>query len=171
MKTILTTMLSLSLVLFISCGESKKEEKKEGFQYEQAPKKETPPADKAEDGIVITGNDMMQYNTKEIRVKAGTTVTLTLKHIGKLDKKVMGHNWVLLKEGVDLNGFVAIASVATDNDYLPAETQDVIAHTKMLGGGETDTITFEAPAPGTYQYLCTFPGHFAMMQGKFIVEE
>ncbi|MBL7471908.1 azurin [Robertkochia sediminum] len=171
MRTILSTMLSLSLLLFMSCGQGQKEEKKDGFQYEQAPEKEAPASDKAEDGIVITGNDMMQYNTKEIRVKAGTTVTLTLKHIGKLDKQVMGHNWVLLKQGADLIGFASQASSAQESDYIPEGTEDVIAHTKMLGGGQTDTITFEAPAPGTYQFLCSFPGHFAQMQGTFIVEE
>lgn len=170
MRTILSTMLSLSLLLFMSCGQGQKEEKKDGFQYEQAPEKEAA-SDKAEDGIVITGNDMMQYNTKEIRVKAGTMVTLTLKHIGKLDKQVMGHNWVLLKQGADLISFASQASSAQESDYIPEDTEDVIAHTKMLGGGQTDTITFEAPAPGTYQFLCSFPGHFAQMQGTFIVEE
>lgn len=171
MRIIVSTMLSLSLLLFMSCGQGQKEEKKDGFQYEQAPEKEAAASDKTENGIVITGNDMMQYNTKEIRVKAGTTVTLTLKHIGKLDKKIMGHNWVLLKKDTDLTGFAAKAGTAADTDYIPAGTEDVIAHTRMLGGGESDSITFEAPAPGTYQFLCSFPGHFGQMQGVFIVEE
>lgn len=170
MKTILTTMLSLSLIFLVSCGQSQKEDKNETSPYEQPLEKEAPAKDKKENGIVITGNDMMQYNTREIRVKAGTTVTLTLKHIGKLDKQVMGHNWVLLKQGVDLIGFASQASGAQATAYIPEDTQDVIAHTKMLGGGESDTITFEAPAPGTYQFLCSFPGHFAQMQGTFIVE-
>lgn len=170
MNTIFKAITCLTLVLLVSCGETKKEEKKDGFQYEQTPEKKEASAEKSQNEVLITGNDLMKYNTKEIRVKAGEPVTLTLKHIGKLDVKVMGHNWVLLKDGVDLVGFATQAASAADNDYIPEGTTDVIAHTKMLGGGQSDTITFEAPAPGTYQFLCTFPGHFGMMQGTFIVE-
>ena len=40
----------------------------------------------------------------------------------------------------------------------------------MLGGGEETTIEFEAPAKGEYTFICSFPGHYALMNGKFIVE-
>ena len=40
----------------------------------------------------------------------------------------------------------------------------------MIGGGESVTIEFDAPEAGTYDFLCTFPAHFAMMKGKFIVK-
>lgn len=170
MNSICRFMMILSLVFATGCGETKKEEKKDGFQYEQAAEKTETTSEKSQNEVIITGNDMMQYSTKEIRVKAGEPVTLTLKHIGKLDVKVMGHNWVLLKQGVDLVGFASKASAAVNNDYIPEGTEDVIVHTKMLGGGQSETITFDAPAPGTYQFLCSFPGHFAQMQGTFIVE-
>ncbi len=63
------------------------------------------------------------------------------------------------------------AASAEETDYIPSEYKDqILEHTKMLGGGESDTIEFEAPAAGTYDFLCTFPGHYALMQGKFIVE-
>jgi azurin len=39
----------------------------------------------------------------------------------------------------------------------------------MLGGGETDTIVFEVPAPGTYKFICSFPAHYMKMQGDFVV--
>lgn len=121
--------------------------------------------------VEITGNDQMKFSKEEIRVKAGQTVELTLKHVGELPVASMGHNWVLLKEGADMEAFAMDAIQAKDNDYIPpAREDDVIAHTKMLGGGETDTITFEAPAKGTYVFLCTFPGHYMAMNGKFIVE-
>jgi azurin len=49
--------------------------------------------------------------------------------------------------------------------------KDVLAHTKLLGPGEFDTIEFMAPAtPGTLEYVCTFPGHFGTMNGKITVE-
>ena len=111
----------------------------------------------------------MQFDTKEISVKAGEKITLTLKHVGKLPKQAMGHNWVLLKEGVVVKDFAMEAMKAKDNDYLPKDSKDVIVATELLGGGETDTITFEAPAKGTYTFICTFPGHYGIMQGTFVV--
>lgn len=156
----------------ISCGDGKKEKKEEKFQYEQeqSSSKKTSDAEESQNTVIITANDMMKFNKSEIRVKAGQKVTITLKHVGKLDKKVMGHNLVILKANADLVDFATKATGATKNEYIPEGTDAVIAHTKLLGGGESDTITFEAPAAGTYNFLCSFPGHFAAMQGKFIVE-
>jgi azurin len=45
-----------------------------------------------------------------------------------------------------------------------------VAHTKLIGGGESDTINFTITEPGTYDYICSFPGHLALMKGKLIVE-
>ena len=120
--------------------------------------------------ISIESNDAMQYSTNELRVKAGE-ITLTLKHTGKMEKAVMGHNLVILKMGTDMNAFGAKAADAKATDYVPAsEAGSVIAHTKLLGGGESDTITFSITEPGTYDYICSFPGHLALMKGKLIVE-
>ncbi len=121
--------------------------------------------------ITIEGNDQMQFNLEEIRVKAGQTVKLTLRHVGKMSVEQMGHNWVLLTEGTDMMKFGQKAATAKEKGYI-AEDQEskVIAKTKLLGGGEEDTIEFEAPEKGTYNFICSFPGHVMIMQGKFIVE-
>ncbi|MEM7138655.1 MAG: azurin [Myxococcota bacterium] len=119
--------------------------------------------------VVLMGNDSMQFNTKEIRVKAGQPVTVNLVHTGKLPVESMGHNFVLLKPGVKLPAFAEKALSASATGYIP-EGDEVIAHTKLVGGGESTSVTFDAPEPGTYQFLCTFPGHFGMMNGEFIVE-
>lgn len=120
--------------------------------------------------ISIESNDAMQYSTNELRVKAGE-ITLTLKHTGKMEKSVMGHNLVVLKMGTDINAFGAKAADAKATDYIPAsEAGSIVAHTKLLGGGESDTITFSITEPGTYDYICSFPGHLALMKGKLIVE-
>lgn len=122
--------------------------------------------------LEITGNDQMRFNKKELKIKAGTVVVLTLKHVGELPKTAMGHNWVLLKANVDMGNFAQEAMKAKDNDYIPSGlTGEIIAYTKMLGGGESDTIIFNAPPIGTYNFLCSFPGHYAIMNGKFIVEK
>ncbi|WP_298495616.1 azurin [uncultured Algibacter sp.] len=167
MKVIKIIGIALFSLFLIACG-GKEEKKKEGFSYEKKPevssKDESNPND-----VVITSNDAMQFNKKEIKVQAGKKVKITLKHIGKMDKNVMGHNFVLLKQGVDLVKFGNKAATARANNYIP-EGDDVIAHTKLIGGGETAVIEFEAPEVGTYQFLCSFPGHYALMKGKFIVE-
>lgn len=121
--------------------------------------------------LSLQANDQMQFDKKEFRVKAGQTVRLTLTHAGTMAKNAMGHNFVLLKEGVDLGAFGQKSATAMDTDYIPAsEEGNIIAHTKMLGGGESDTIEFTAPAAGSYEFLCSFPGHYALMRGVFIVE-
>lgn len=124
--------------------------------------------------LELTGNDMMQYNTKALEVTAGDTVTLVFKHIGQMQKVAMGHNVVILKAGTAVPAFATKAMTAKDTDYVPADDESkaaIVAHTKLIGGGESDTITFTAPAEaGAYPYLCTFPGHFAVMQGVLTVK-
>ena len=73
--------------------------------------------------------------------------------------------------GTDMNAFAAAGVTAKDTDYIASTMADkVIAKTKMIGGGESDAIEFKAPAAGTYDFLCTFPGHSAIMKGKLIVK-
>ncbi|MEM7381126.1 MAG: plastocyanin/azurin family copper-binding protein, partial [Bacteroidota bacterium] len=69
----------------------------------------------------------------------------------------------------NLPEFAAAAATARETEYIP-ESDAVIVHTKLIGGGETTSITFDAPEAGTYDFICSFPGHYAVMQGKFIVE-
>lgn len=171
MKKLVVVFLA---TLAFSCGDNKNEKKSDMNTDTRIEKKTTPvaaTADSNEAVITIEGNDQMKFNKNEIRVKAGQKVKLTLKHVGKMDKKVMGHNWALLTQDADMAAVGQAAAEAADNDYIPSDMTDkFIVHTKMLGGGETDTIEFDAPAPGTYTFMCTFPGHYALMNGKFIVE-
>lgn len=131
-----------------------------------------PSAVKAQDKVEVTieSNDQMRFNLSEIKVKEGQTVVLTLKHVGKLPKAAMGHNWVLLKQDVQMGTFAQEAVKAKDNGYVPAESKDIIVATELIGGGEETTIEFIAPAKGEYTFICSFPGHYALMNGKFIVE-
>lgn len=167
-------ILVFAAALAISCGDSKKEEKssvKIGTKIEEKSPAKEEVIDDTVANVTITGNDQMKFNKDEIRVKAGQKVKLTLKHVGKMGVNVMGHNWALLVQGADMATVGQAAALAVETDYIPADMEDqFIVHTKMLGGGESDTIEFQAPAPGTYTFMCTFPGHYALMQGKFIVE-
>jgi azurin len=121
--------------------------------------------------LEITGNDQMQYDKKELDVPASCKeVTVTLHHAGQLPAAAMGHNWVLVNSP-DLTA-VANAGMGAGlaSDYVPAGDKRVLAHTKVVGGGQTTSVTFSTAglkAGGDYSYLCTFPGHNALMRGKF----
>lgn len=117
----------------------------------------------------IEGNDAMQFNKTTIAVPASCKqFTVKLKHVGKLPKAAMGHNWVLVK-AADLQG-VATDGVAAgvDKGYLKPGDARVIAATKLIGGGESDSVTFDVAklkAGDSYAYLCSFPGHSSVMKG------
>ena len=119
--------------------------------------------------IILNSNDLMRFDKNMLLVQSGQKITLTLNHIGKMDKLIMGHNFVLLKKDVDVMAFAEKAVLAKNNEYIP-EGDEVIVYTKLLGGGESDTITFDAPEKGYYTFLCTFPGHWGLMKGKLVVK-
>lgn len=125
-----------------------------------------------ESGVVhVTASDQMRFSAGKITVKAGQPIAIELKNIGALPKEAMGHNLVVLKPGNDPTAFAMKAVAAKATDYVPAEAQDqIIAHTKLLGPSESDTIKIESLAAGTYPFVCTFPGHAAIMNGQLVVE-
>ncbi|HKU90084.1 MAG TPA: azurin [Steroidobacteraceae bacterium] len=121
--------------------------------------------------LEITGTDAMQYDKKELSVAGDCTqVELTLHHSGKLPAQAMGHNWVLSKTG-DVAG-IASDGVAAGfaNDHIKKGDTRVIAHTKIVGGGQTTSVTFPTSAlkaGESYTYFCSFPGHSSIMKGVF----
>jgi azurin len=133
------------------------------------PEAAAPMADTAvSNTIQLTGNDQMKFDRTEIRVKAGEQVTLTLKNVGTMPKEAMSHNFILLKAGTDIEQFSMKAAVSQATEYVPEEMKgSALAHTKVLGPGESDTITFTVPK-GEYEFICSFPGHWATMRGKLI---
>ena len=123
--------------------------------------------------IELTGNDMMKYDITEIEATAGETIILSLKNIGKIPKAGMAHNFVLLKKGVDAQAFSMAAMMAAASEYIPEDRKDeIIAYTGQAGPGETVTVEFTVPEePGTYVFVCTFPGHYlAGMKGVLTVK-
>lgn len=162
-----TYLIMTALALTISsCGETKKEEKT-ALKIGQNNTESVTPSGTA---LALSGNDMMQFDKSELMAQAGEKITLTFRHVGQLDRRVMGHNFVLLTPGTDITGFANEAAAAGESaDWIPNDGAQVIAHTKMLGGGQTDVITFEAPEPGVYDFICSFPGHSGMMRGTLTV--
>jgi len=124
--------------------------------------------------VTIGGTDQMQYTVRAFTVDAGQEVELTLVHEGNLPVGVMGHNVVILPTGEDYIAFsqeVTSEGGSVENEYLPESLRDgLVAYTSLIGGGETDTIRFTAPdTPGDYPFVCTFPGHFGVMNGVMTV--
>jgi azurin len=123
--------------------------------------------------VELTGDDKVKYDKTEITAKPGETLRVVLKSIGTAPKAIMGHNFVLLKAGVDPVEFNKASFAARATDYIPTELKDqIIAATALAGPGETVEVTVKVPTqPGRYTYLCTFPGHFALgMRGVLIVK-
>ena len=127
--------------------------------------------------VTITVNDpvgdKMEYSLKAINAKPGERLRVRLMSLAKTPKIVMAHNWVLLKPKTDVKKFVDAAANARATDYIPPAMKNVIlAEIGMVGPGETLEVTFTAPAaPGAYDYICTFAGHYAAgMFGKPVVK-
>lgn len=138
-----------------------------------APASEAAPADSAAApaagncAVTVESNDAMQFNTKDIQVsKACKEFTITLKHTGTQPKQSMGHNIVIAK-AEDMDGVFKDGAAAADTDYVKADDSRVVAHTKLIGGGEETSVTVDPAklADGSYKFACTFPGHGALMNG------
>lgn len=123
----------------------------------------------------ITSDDAMKFDPKEITIKSSCTqYSIVLKHVGKMPKAAMGHN-VVISKTADKDGILSDGAAAgAAGDYLKAGDSRVIAHTKLIGGGETDTVTFDVSKltkGEAYEYFCSFPGHYAQMNGKLVLAD
>lgn len=169
MKNILKGATLLMLMSVVACKDNTKANEQPSTEEPQH--QEETVIEDTRFKVEIESNDQMQFDKKELKVPVGEPVVLTLTHSGKMDKSVMGHNFVLLKQGVELQAFAEKAALAADTEYIPVEEEgNVLAHTKVVGGGESDTIEFVITEAGKYEFLCTFPGHYAIMRGVLIVE-
>lgn len=127
--------------------------------------------------IELEGTDQMQFNKKLFLVKAGETITLKLTHVGEIDIETMGHDVVVLKPGSSVKDFGLASTKARAKDKtstamdLPdladSFKKQILAETKMIGGGESTEITFTLEE-GVYDFLCSFPAHWGTMNGKIV---
>ena len=174
-------MFSAALFVMLSCSSNKKEMKDEESAPAASgselmteapaydPTKINPDAPVVEFTLKAQGNNMadMSYDHKEIRVKEGSTIHLTLMNEGTDPSMV--HNFVLIEEGsADKVGPEGLKA-GPDMNYVPKIRQVLVA-TSMVQPKQKTDITFPAPEKGTYDFICTYPGHYQKMNGKFIVE-
>lgn len=111
--------------------------------------------------------------SKTFTVKAGEKVKVTLENKATIPQP---HNLIIAKPGT-LQKVGALANAmltdpqAMAKNYVP-ESPDILHHTKLVQPGQSESLEFEAPTePGDYPYLCTFPGHWMLMQGVMKVEK
>jgi uncharacterized cupredoxin-like copper-binding protein len=93
--------------------------------------------------INVSGTDLFMFDPTELTLEAGQEVNLVFENEGVLE-----HSWVIVPSSIE-------AAEATDDDAVRGIS------TGLVAGGETNTITFAAPAAGTYQIVCTVAGHAA----------
>ena len=121
--------------------------------------------------ITIRTATNLSFETRSFRAKPGEAIKFTLEN-----PDVVPHNWALLKPGTlrrvgDLANRLISDPDAAIRHYIPDST-DVLFHTDVVLPSSKMTIWFHAPKEsGRYPYLCTFPGHWLIMNGEMIVEE
>ncbi len=121
----------------------------------------------------VTVNGEIYYLLEGINTKAGEELTVTLTTISNFEAAAMSHNWLLLKQKADPLAFATASLQAKANDYVSPEKMNlVITETGLIAPSESVTITFTTPQQaGDYEYICTFPGHFAAgMRGTLHVK-
>jgi uncharacterized protein len=163
MKSLLISLLSIAAIASSSAQDAPK-------PAEPAPAAPAPAAPAA--GAVTklklgVTPAVMKFDKATLEVKAGSKVMLLFIN----EKCPLQHNFLLVKPG-KMNDVGALADkMLTDpqamaKHYTP-ESPEVLAHSnKLIGIGQSDIIEFTAPTePGDYPYLCTFPGHWRMMNG------
>lgn len=156
---------------FAAGGASKDATANAASNARQAKNQNEQPADwtsGADQEIIVATLPGLKYDTDLITVTAGSKIKLVLNN-----NDDMLHNFVLtLPDQASAVGEAAL-KLGLDGEamhYVP-DMESVLAFTKILQPESTETIYFTAPEePGTYEFVCTFPGHFMTMRGKFVVE-
>ena len=106
----------------------------------------------------------------KLSASANAIITLTLNNRTDPDEEI-GHNWVLVKPGQEASVLANGIKAGDDNDWLDTEDPGIIAATKLIEGDDSDDVTFTAPEPGAYTFVCTFPEHFeGGMKGTLTIE-
>jgi len=165
-------------VIMISCGqgEQNKNNQKDSSQTTHSVENaetSVPGIEKLEftDSIQLKANENMRFDKELFRVRAGKKISLILKNTGAKSAASMTHNVVILKSGIDIADFADVAHNAKTEQYVPSSLDSlIIAHTRLVGGGDSDKVEFIVPKPGVYDFICSFPGHWGTMQGKIVAQ-
>jgi putative heme-binding domain-containing protein len=121
--------------------------------------------------LKVEAGKNLTFAPASLRAKPGEPLRVTFKN-----PDVVPHNWVLIKPGTlarigHLTNQMIADPEAVARHYVP-QSKDVVVYTDIVAGGQSATIYFHAPAEkGRYPFLCTFPGHWMVMNGELHVED
>lgn len=128
------------------------------------------------DGVqeIEIGTHAMMFNflVTQFTVKSGKKVRIVFKNTSTTVPQP--HNLIICKPGKKpvieaLAQAMMTDPKAMEKGYIP-ESDEILVHSKLLQPNESENIEFTAPAPGSYDYTCTFPGHWLLMKGVMTVE-
>lgn len=118
--------------------------------------------------------ERMLFTIREFTATPGQPVKVVFVNSDATD-----HNLVIVKPDSMAEVGVAANEMAKDprnanSDFIPPTKDDLILHaTTMIGATRSsliDVLRFDAPTePGIYPYVCTFPGHWIVMNGVMVV--
>lgn len=115
-----------------------------------------------------TLTDTPGFDREELRARPGQVVSLTFRNLSRVSHQ---HSWVLTRPGMDQEVGVAAQKAGPEAGFIPVLPQAIVAHTRLLYPGESQTIVFRVPKqPGEYPFICSSPGHWEVMKGKLVVE-
>lgn len=109
-----------------------------------------------------------RFSTEKLEAPGGSKITLTFKNATTEVSKA--YNWVLVKPNSQMRVVNNALEAGEAAGFIKDGDTDVIVHTKLIKGGTSDTITFDAPPPGQYPYLSTTPGVHSVMKGTLVIK-
>ena len=124
-----------------------------------------PPVDVPAGALAIsTEGDTLKFDQASLEAKAGSTVTVVFQNASTINQ----HNWVLVQSGTKDEVAAAGTEAGAEAQWIPRSDDRVLAKSGLLEPGGTQGVRFTVPAAGTYQFVCTFPGHNFTMFGDFV---
>jgi uncharacterized cupredoxin-like copper-binding protein len=133
--------------------------------------------EKIDQEIVITTMEAkMMYDKASFSVKPNAKIKLVLKNLDSLP-----HNLIICTPGKRKGGdkgkevidaVLKLGDKGVEQNWEPKGHPRILKSSGMVQPKEATTIFFKAPGKeGNYPYICTFPGHYQLMNGMMKVSK
>jgi glucose/arabinose dehydrogenase/azurin len=120
--------------------------------------------------VIRTVREQMRYDTPRLVVAPNQAVEIRFENVD-----FMPHNLVIVKPGTREKVGLATAKMRPDEldeqgrEFM-ADRKDILAATHLLEPGHKEALKFTTPeTAGDYEFVCTYPGHYQIMRGYFVV--
>ena len=109
--------------------------------------------------VELVATDNMKFSTSSIEARPGETLRIVVQSSGQMPKIAMAHNFVLLQPGTDPGSFANEGAMHRGSDFI---APGLAGHRRLRD---------DPAGPGSYPFVCTFPGHaLAGMTGTLVVQ-